>query len=57
MIELTYWHVHSLNAGDTRFGIARTVINSEGKFQIERFIRTFKTFKSALAQANKLNEA
>lgn len=57
MIEITHWHVHSLNAGDTRFGISRTVINDEGKFQIERFTRTFKTFKSALAQANKLNEA
>jgi hypothetical protein len=57
MIELTHWHVHSLNAGDTRFGISRTVINSEGKFQIERFTRTFKTFKSAFSQANKLNEA
>ena len=57
MIGITHWHVHSLNAGDTRFGISRTVVNSEGKLQLERFIRTFKTFKSALAQANKLNEA
>lgn len=57
MIGITHWQVHSLNAGDTRFGISRTVINDEGKFQIERFTRTFKTFKSALAQANKLNEA
>ncbi len=53
----TEWQVYSLNAGDTRFGIARTVVNAEGRFQLERFAKTFASFQSALAQANKLNEA
>ncbi len=53
----TEWQVYSLDAGDTRFGIARTVVNSEGRFQLERFNKTFKSIESAMAQANKLNEA
>jgi hypothetical protein len=57
MINLNHWYVHSLNASDTRFGISRTAVNGEGKFQLERFKKTFASFKSALAQANKLNEA
>ena len=49
------WQVNSLNPGDTLWGIARTVVNSAGRFQLEKFAKTFRSYQSAVAQADKLN--
>jgi hypothetical protein len=50
------WEVHSLDHSDTRYGIGRTAITEDGKFQFERYHKTFSTFESATRHAKKLNE-
>jgi hypothetical protein len=50
------WEVNSLNHSDTRYGVSRTIVNSQGRFQLEKFPKTFRTYESAVAQANKLNK-
>jgi hypothetical protein len=49
------WQANSLNHSDTRYGVSRTIVNSQGRFQLEKFPKTFATYKSAVAQADKLN--
>jgi hypothetical protein len=31
------WEVNSLNHSDTRYGVSRTIVNSQGRFQLEKF--------------------
>ena len=50
------WEVYSLNSGDTRWGISRTVVNSAGRFQLEKFSKTFLSYDAAETQAQKLNK-
>lgn len=49
------WKIYSLNPSDNRWGISRTVINSQGFFQLEKYTKIFKSLESAQTQANKLN--
>ena len=49
------WEVYSLNPSDTQWGISRTVVNAQGRFQLEKFAKTFKSMESAVAQADQLN--
>jgi hypothetical protein len=53
--EQNMWEVNSLNPSDTRYGISRTFVNSQGRFQLEKFTKTFASYESAVAQANRLN--
>jgi hypothetical protein len=53
--ERDMWEVNSLNPGDTQWGISRTVVNAQGRFQLEKHVKIFKSYESALAQVNKLN--
>jgi hypothetical protein len=50
------WEVNSLNPSDTRYGISRTFVNSQGRFQLEKFTKTFASYESAVAHAKKLNK-
>ena len=50
------WEANSLDHSDTRWGVSRTIINSEGRFQLEKFPKSFRTYESAVAQAEKLNK-
>lgn len=50
------WEVHSLDHSDTRYGIGRTVITEDEKFQFERYNKTFSTLDSATRYAKQLNE-
>jgi hypothetical protein len=50
------WEANSLDHSDTRWGVSRTIINFEGRFQLEKFPKTFRTYESAVAQAEKLNK-
>ncbi len=49
------WEVYSLNPSDTWWGISRTVVNSAGRFQLEKFVKIFNSYESAVAQADELN--
>ena len=49
------WEAKSLDHSDTRWGVSRTVVNAQGLFQLEKFTKTFRSYESAVAQANKLN--
>jgi hypothetical protein len=49
------WEVNSLDHSDTRWGISRSIINSQGRFQLEKFPKTFRSYESAVVQADKLN--
>jgi hypothetical protein len=50
------WEVNSLDPSDTQWGISRTVVNAQGRFQLEKHVKIFKSYESALAQARKLND-
>lgn len=49
------WEVYSLNPSDTWWGISRTVVNAQGRFQLEKHVKIFKSYESAVSQANQLN--
>jgi hypothetical protein len=49
------WEVNSLDHSDIRWGVSRTIINAQGRFQLEKFPKTFRSYESAVVQARKLN--
>lgn len=53
--EQDMWEVNSLDHSDTRWGVSRTIVNAQGRFQLEKFSKTFRTYESAVAQADRLN--
>jgi hypothetical protein len=53
--EQDMWEVISLDHSDTRWGVSRTIVNAQGRFQLEKFPKTFRSYESAVAQADKLN--
>ena len=48
------WEAYSLDHSDERWGVARSVINSQGKYQSEKYPKTFKSEAQAQRQAELL---
>lgn len=52
---MNHWEAVSLDHNDERFGVEKTIINERGKYQLVKYKRTFSTYQSAKAKAEKLN--
>lgn len=51
----TAWAVSAVGPSDEKFEVTRTVINSQGKYQIEKHGKTFASSEAAEEAAKKLN--
>lgn len=49
------WEVYSQGHNDERWYVARTVINSQGKYQSEKYPKIFKNEEQARRQADLMN--
>jgi hypothetical protein len=56
MKPVTQWEVASLNHSDSRWAVERSVINDEGKYQLERHRATYSLFERAQQMAEQLNK-
>ena len=50
------WGVISLDHSDERFGVEKTIINGDGKYQSLKYKRTFSSYQSAKTKADQLNK-
>ena len=49
------WEAYSLDHTDERFGVGRSIVVN-GKYQLDKYHRTFKSMASAMNKAKQLNE-
>lgn len=50
------WEVVSLDHSDEKFGVEKTIINGDGKYQSLKYKGTFKSYQSAKTKADQLNK-